>query len=135
MTEVFAFGCRHKDRPHWQTTIYNARTRGEALREYFDDVRDCWPDVKWTDLRARKLGGPVPSAMFQHIARIRGMADLRPGDRITSGYGNGVIVDAGSGANFVVIFDSGEFTGKRLVVHPSEFHVVPRPPDPTGAAS
>lgn len=53
--------------------------------------------------------------------RIRGLPDMRPGERFTSGYGDGVIVDAGSGANFVVIFDSGQWAGQRMMLHPSEF--------------
>jgi len=117
--EVFAFECRHKDRS--ETTTINAPTRGAALADFYHDVRDCWPDVKWTDLRARKVGGPVASDMFRHVARIRGLPDMRPGERFTSGYGDGVIVDAGSGANFVVIFDSGQWAGQRMMLHPSEF--------------
>lgn len=119
MIAVYAFACRHKESS--EPTIYNARSRAEALREFWNDVRDFWTDVRWIDLRVRKVGGPVASDMFRHVARLRGMPDLQPGERFTSGYGDGVIVGVCSGANFEVIFDSGEFTGKRLPLHPSEF--------------
>ena len=121
MVEVFGFACRHKDRPEWQETIYNAETAGKARYQYFLDVREPWPDVKLTDLRVRKVGGPKANDMFRHVARMRGMPDIQPGERITSGYGDGVIVDAGGGANFVILFDSGKYSGQRLTLHPMEF--------------
>lgn len=120
MVEVFAFECRHK--AYAEGRIINAESRGKALYEYFLDVREPWPDVKWTDLRCRRIGGPKADEMFRHVAELRGMPDLEPGERITSKYGDGVIVGAGGGgANFKILFDSGKFAGQKLIVHPMEF--------------
>jgi len=121
MVEVFAFACRHKDRPEWQETIYNAQNAGKARYQFWLDVTEPYPDTKLIDLRVRKLGKPRANEMFRHVARSRGMPDLEPGERIMSAHGDGVIVDAGGGACFTVIFDTGKWAGQRLSIHPSEF--------------
>lgn len=121
VVEIFAFACRHKDRPEWQETIVNAQTAGKARYQFWIDVREPWPEVKLIDIRVRKIGGPKASNTFKHVAELRGMPDLEPGERITSQYGDGVIVDAGTGANFEILFDSGKYSGQRLMLHPLEF--------------
>lgn len=121
MVEVYAFACWHKSLDESKASIVNAETRSKARYVYFLDVSDPMPDVKLMDINVRKVGGPRPTNTFLHVAEMRGMPDLRPGERITSGYGDGVIVDAGSGANFVILFDSGKYAGQRLILHPMEF--------------
>lgn len=121
MAEVYGFACWHKSRDESTAAIINAQTRSKARYQYYLDISEPWPDVKLMDINVRKVGGARPSNTFLHVAELRGMPDLRPGERITSGYGDGVIVDAGSGANFVILFDSGRYSGQRLLVHPSEF--------------
>lgn len=118
MVEVFAFQCFPKDRPEWARTI-NAPTASKARYEYWRDVSEPWPDVKLLDIRSRKIGGPQSDDMFMHVAELRGLPSVRCGDRVTLGESGGVIVGAGGGANFEVLFDSGPYAGAKYVCHPS----------------
>ncbi|MFV0673613.1 hypothetical protein [Variovorax sp. tm] len=119
MSEVFAFEVWVVGSPHKQ--VINARTSGAARYDYYLDVLDCWPDVKYIDMRARKIGGPQTSEAFLRNARYRGMPDLRCGDAVTVDGIPGVVVGHNDSANFDVLFDEGtEFAGAVLNVHPSE---------------
>lgn len=112
--EVWAVGSEHR------STI-NARTSGAARYDYLLDVLDCWPDVKYTDLRARKIGPARTSEAFLRTARYRGMPDLRCGDPVTVNGRAGVVVGHNDSANFDVLFDAGtDWAGSVLNVHPSE---------------
>lgn len=101
--------------------IVNARTRGQAKRDYHTDVVDAWPGVPFTAMRARKVGPPHTSADFIRNACYRGVPDVRCGQRVQVGNGRGVIVGHNESANFDVLFDddSPEYAGQRLNVHPS----------------
>lgn len=115
---IFAFECRHK--AHDQGSIINATSRGKALYQYFLDVSDCWPDVKFTDLRVRKVGGPHTSEQFAWNAKYRGMPNVRCGQRVKVGNAFGTIVGHNSSANFDVLFDEGgEYSGLTLNCHPA----------------
>jgi hypothetical protein len=120
---VFAFDCNVKG-TDWHT-IVNARTAGQAMVDYWRDVRESWPSIPYTAIRCRKVGRPQSSEMFQHVARIRGVAGLQCGQRVHVGAARGVLVGAGSGANFEVLFDgdSPKYANQRLFVHPSELRV------------
>lgn len=99
----------------------NARTLGAAKYDYLLDVQDCWPDVKFTDIRGRRIGAPHTSEDFIRNARYRGMPDIRCGDAVTVKGDAGIIVGHNSSANFDVLFDKGtRFAGLTLNVHPSE---------------
>ncbi len=43
----------------------------------------------------------------------------RRGDRVKVGNSEGVLVGAGGGANFEVLFGSGDYAGRQYVCHPS----------------
>lgn len=119
MTQLFAFECRHAGADRGGT-IYNASSRGKALVQYLLDVRDCWPDVQFTDLRARKVGGPHTSEQFIRNARYRGLPKVRCGQRVKVGEAYGAIVGHNACANFDVLFDEGgKHSGLTLNVHPS----------------
>lgn len=118
--EVFSFACRTSWAPEWGETIYNRASAGQAKVDHFRHVRDAWPDTKFTDIRARKIGAPHSSERFIANARYRGMPDVRCGQRVKVGDSLGVIVGHNSSANFDVLFDSGRYAGMTLNVHPSE---------------
>jgi hypothetical protein len=119
MADVCAFEVWAGSREFVRTV--NARSAGKAKYEYFLDVKDCWPDVKLTDMRARKVGGPQTSEAFLRTARYRGMPDLRCGEAVTVNGRPGVVVGHNDSANFDVLFDDGcDWAGATLNVHPSE---------------
>lgn len=104
----------------WTKTV-NARTAGQAKRDYHLDVRDAWPDVPYTVMRCRKIGAPHTSERFKHNARYRGMPDVQCGQRVKVGEARGVIVGHNDSANFDVLFDddSPKYAGLKLNCHPS----------------
>lgn len=98
----------------WQTVV-NHFTSGKAKAEYLRDVRDSWPDIKFTDIRVRRLGAPQNPHGFERCAEYRGVA-FKCGDRVqVAECGHGFIVGHNSSANFDVLFDSGQ----TLNVHPA----------------
>lgn len=104
------------------TKIVNARTSGQAKRDYHLDVRDAWPDVPYTAMRCRKIGAPHTSERFKHNARYRGMPEVQCGQRVKVGEARGVIVGHNESANFDVLFDadSPKYANLKLNCHPSE---------------
>lgn len=107
--EVWAVGSEHRH-------VMNARSAGAARYEYLLEVRDCWPDVKYTDMRSRKLGPAHTSEAFRRTARYRGMPNLRCGEAVTVDGLPGVVVGHNDSANFDVLFECGGIGN----VHPSE---------------
>lgn len=103
------------------TKIVNARTSGQAKRDYHLDVRGAWPDVPYTAMRCRKIGAPHTSERFKHNAAYRGMPDVKCGQRVKVGEARGVIVGHNESANFDVLFDadSPKYAGLKLNCHPS----------------
>lgn len=108
----------------WTSTV-NARTSGQAKRQYHLDVLDAWPNVPYTTLRCRKIGAPCTSKDFKSNARYRGMPDVRCGQRVKVGEARGVIIGHNSSANFDVLFDvdSPKYSGLRLSCHPAELEL------------
>lgn len=120
---IFAFECRHKD-GDWGGTIINSTSAGRAKSDYLLDVRDVWPDVEYTDIRVRKLGGPHTSDGFVRNARYRGLPEVKCGQRVQVGDSTGWIVGHNSSANFDVLFDSGRLKGGPYNVHPCEIKLL-----------
>lgn len=121
--EVFAFEVWPVWKPEWSTVV-NHRTAGKAKAEMFSDLRESY-DLPFTDMRARKIGRPRTDSMFAHVAQMRGMPELRCGQRVSflsKGESvSGVLVDAGGGANFGVLCDKDSiWPNQRVYVHPSE---------------
>ncbi len=102
--------------------IVNARTHGKAKRIYHLQVTDAWPDVPFTDMRCRKIGGPHTSERFRHNARYRGMPGVECGRRVTVSGLPGTIVGHNESANFNVLFDDDaeRYAGMTLNVHPQD---------------
>jgi hypothetical protein len=120
---IYAFECSVKDAP-WGPTIINSTTAGKAKRQYHRDVSDPWPDVRFIDIRVRKVGAPQTSDAFIRNAKYRGMPDVKCGQRVKVSGNFGWIVGHNSSANFDVLFDSGKWAGATLNVHPSEIALV-----------
>lgn len=118
MVEVFAFECFPAQRPDWARTV-NATSASKARYSYWRDVSEPWPDIQYTDIRSRKVGPAHSDEMFMHVAELRGLPHVRCGDRVKVGNSEGVIVGAGGGANFEVLFGSGDYAGRQYVCHPS----------------
>lgn len=105
-------GRRHK-------TIVNARSAGKAKYEHYLDIHDCFPDLPFTAMRARRVGPVHTSEEFANCARKRGLPNVRCGQRVRVGSQTGVIVGHNSSSNFDVLFDEGtEWAGRTLNVHP-----------------
>lgn len=124
MNTVFAFECNVAGRD-WQQTI-NARSYGRAKSEYHRSVTDAWPDIPFTAIRCRKLGGPRTSERFKSCAEYRGLPGLSCGQRVLVGAATGVVVGHNSGACFKVLFDddSPKYAGATLPVHHQEMTVI-----------
>ena len=123
MSEIFSFEVR-VDGTDW-VRIINERTAGKARRSYYNDLIDAWPDVPFTALRCRKIGGPHTSERFRSTARDRGIPSLKCGQRVTVMGNSGTIVGHNEAANFVVIFDdeSPQYGGATLSVHPQDIMI------------
>jgi hypothetical protein len=111
-------------------TVVNARTVGQAKMEYLRHLDGCFPNVKFTQITCRKVGGPVTSKHFIRNAEYRGLPQVRCGDAVKVGEARGVIVGHNSSANFDVLFDddSPRYAGLRLNVHPSEVETIAQNP-------
>lgn len=125
MTPVFAFACRLANAPEWGETVYNRATSGKAKYDHYVAVREHW-NVKYTDIRVRKIGRPESTEQFIHTAEGRGLPDLRCGHRVRVGDSEGTVVGHGASANFEVLFDAGKYAGQTLFVHPCEMKVLER---------
>lgn len=121
---VSAYACHVHGMFDGHETIYNATTRGQAKRLHHQAVSEPWPNVKYTDIRARKVGGPHTSEGFIRNAIYRGMPDARCGQIVQVGDERGVLVGHNSSANFDVLFNSGKYSGQVMNVHPSEIRIV-----------
>lgn len=124
MNEVFAYEVRCGEFKR----IVNAHTRGRAIAEYMSDVKDCWPDVKFTDFRARKLGQAHTSEAFARTASYRGWTGVKCGQRVRlkgdAGY-LGTIVGHNDSANFDVAFDlDTPYRGRVGNCHPGDLELV-----------
>lgn len=104
----------------WERVVH-AVTASKAKYLYWLDVKDAWPDVPITDMRARSLGLPRTTERFHHTATYR-KAWFRLGDKVRVNNSIGFVADSDSSANFVVHFISGEWANRILHVHVSEIH-------------
>jgi len=115
------YQCWHCNTPDCTQRIA-ARTRGKAKREFLDYISDPWPDIPYTEIRARKIG-PITQAIedpdFARTAEYRGVPFARLGGIIEVGGDRGRIVGKNSSANFDVLFESGQHKGFTLNCHPN----------------
>jgi hypothetical protein len=127
MTTVYAFACR----PVWAEErfdhIINETSAGRAKAEYLRCVSDPLPDLKFTQIRCRKIGAAQTSADFIRNAKYRGWPDAKCGDCVQVEDWEGVIVGHNSSANFDILATSGRWKGLRLNVHPNDVTLITEP--------
>lgn len=100
----------------------NAFSGAKARWKYAARLKDAgWP-VIWKLLRCRSLGGPQSSKEFVRVASMRGLPNVRCGDRITLINGARGVITGHHDAYFEVEFDrdSPGYAGTRGNVHPGE---------------
>lgn len=93
---IRSYACRV--RGHDEHHTVHAESIGKAKKEYFDLVSECCPDLRFTDIRARCLGGPVTDEGFARTANYRGVPFARIGMRVEVAGDPGVIVGKNSSA-------------------------------------
>ena len=103
---------------NWTRTVH-ALTAGKAKYKYFCDVREPWPDVKFTNISCRCLGSPVTDEGFLKTAAYRGVPFARIGMLVEVGGNAGQIVGKNTSANFDVLFTAGKHKGLTLNCHPN----------------
>ena len=102
----------------WAQTIM-AFSRGQAKSSYLAHVRDAYPDMPYTLVRARKVAGPKSSADFIRCATYRGLPHVRCGDPVTVDGDHGTVVGHNGSANFEILFSTGKYAGQTVPVHPA----------------
>lgn len=116
--KVQSYACRLKFHDH--ETTFCATSPGKAKAMYFSDVSDCLPDLQFTDVRVRCLGGPVTTGAFRRTAEYRGVPFARIGMQVSVGGERGIIVGNNESANFNVLFDdASRYKGETLNCHPN----------------
>lgn len=117
--EVWFKGWEH------ERSIVNHESLGKARAEVWRRSSDCVPsDLRFVDVRGRKLGPPHDTATLRHVQEYRGRPDLVAGTRVRvrgSTHGDGRIVDAGAGCNFLVHHEDGA----RFFAHHLEIELLP----------
>lgn len=112
--ECWVEGCKQSS-----DTIY-ATSIGKAKSFYCLNASDWTPDVKYTDIRARRNRRRfVTSAGFRRMAKYRCIPFARVGMRVRVGDEMGTIVGHNSSSNLDVLFDLGSrYPGEVLNCHP-----------------
>lgn len=111
--------------PGWPPARVNAASAGQAKRGHHRTIRESWPEVPYTAMRARVAGPPHSDEHFLHVARLRGRPGVRCGDRVRLDRPDGregTIVGCTTGANWEVLFDDGGGGA----VHPDSCDYLPR---------
>ncbi len=122
----FACGVRGTN---WTRVVHHF-SAGKAKYIYWRDVREAWPDTKFTDITCAVIGGPTQTDKFKHTAKYRGVA-FEIGTPVKVNGERGVVVDSNPSANFDVLFRSGKWKGQILNCHPAEIEVLkPTSDDP-----
>jgi len=108
-----------KDRPEWERSV-NAVSAGKAKRQLLRSLHDAGWMYPYTDLRCRKVGGPITTDDFKRCAEYRGVPFARCGMKVIfSDRDEGIIQGHGSGANFNILFTTGKNKGLVLNCHPN----------------
>lgn len=106
--------------PHYET-VY-AFTSGAAKADYWRRVRDAWPDIPYTAVRARRARSTHHDPNLDRVAEYRGLPALVPGvTRVrVCGRRGAVVIGANASANIDVIYDDG----RKVPVHPGDLEIL-----------
>ena len=116
-----AFDCNVKGSSFPPTTIYHI-TAGKAKYEFWMSVSECYPDIKYTDIRVCRGSDHPSKAVFDEFLRTatyRGVPFARIGMKVEVGGLKGEIAGKNSDANFDVLFLEGPHKGLILSCHPN----------------
>jgi len=116
-----AFDCNIKGSEFPPTTIYHI-TAGKAKYEFWMSMSDCYPDIKYTDIRVCR-GSDHPSKRvfdeFLRTATYRCIPFARIGMLVEVGGFKGEIAGKNTSANLDVLFLEGPYKGQILNCHPN----------------
>lgn len=116
-----AFDCSIKGSQFPPTTIYHL-TAGKAKYQFWMDVSESYPDLKYTDVTACR-GSEHPDAKvyreFLRTATYRDVPFARIGMSVEVGGFKGEIAGKNSSANFDILFLEGPHEGLVLNCHPN----------------
>lgn len=113
---IQAFECRIRG---WDSgTVLNRETSGQAKADYFRNIASE-VGAKYTDIRVRRLGGPVTTEGITRTAKYRGVPFARAGMRVKVENDYGRIVSHNDSANWDILFETGRWKGETLNCHPN----------------
>lgn len=98
-------------------TQINARNVQAARYQYFRDVREWRPAVRYIEVKARRAGPPVTTDHHRAALARRGRPELVAGARVVVGGEPGFITGSNCSSNFDVLLDHLRFA---LNVHPTD---------------
>lgn len=116
-----AYACRVRGTEWPSTTVYHT-TAGKAKYQFWRDVNEAWPDVKYTDITAYKIKTTDDDKIHREFARTatyRGVPFAKIGMSVEVGGYKGEIAGKNSSANFDVLFLEGPHKGLILNCHPN----------------
>lgn len=102
--------------------IVYAYTRGAAKADYWHRVRECWRDVPFTAVRARRaVRAPRRDLNLERVCASRGLPALAAGvSRVRVCGLLATVVGANGSANIEIIFDNGV----KSCAHPGDLEVL-----------
>ena len=99
----------------------NAFSMSAARSRIWRDAKEHWPTMPFSEVKARKLAGPVTTDTLRHVQTYRGRPDLVAGALVSKdGSLRGRVIGACSGACFNVLSADGQGWS----VHPNDLTVV-----------
>src|SRR5208337_2842810 len=116
-----AFDCNIKGSTFPPTTVYHV-TAGKAKYQFWMEVSESYPDLKYTDITVCR-GSDLPRKAvydeFLRTATYRGVPFARIGMDVEVGGHKGEIAGKNPSANFDILFLDGPHTGLVLNCHPN----------------
>ena len=106
----------------WSPRIIHHESAGKAKYEFFLDVTDAYPDLKYTQITACRVdAGPDERIHrdFVRTATMRGVPFARIGMAVEVDGTKGEIAGNNSDANFDILFLEGPHKGQILNCHPN----------------
>lgn len=106
----------------WSPRIIHHESAGKAKYEFFLDVTDVYPDLKYTQITACRVGVDLDNAVFREFARTATYRDVpfaKIGMSVEVDGLKGEIAGKNSDANFDILFLEGPHKGQVLNCHPN----------------